>query len=192
MYSDAAIENRLFARFSRVCGLLGALGLLATFLISQPCSAQEPEKEGLGLIISGKAGAEDVGLPIYAGSKLHKDNSDDSAAARLGLWGGGSGFKLAVLKMDTNDSPEKVAAFYKKALAKYGKVLDCSNPSPAQPNAEKKDDILTCGDDKPDKGGLLFKSGTKQKQHIVGIQPNGQGTFYQLVALGDWKSADKN
>lgn len=192
MHNGAAVGNRVFAGFSLVCGFLSALGLLAAFLNPQPFSAQEPEKEGVGLILSGKAGAEDVGLPIYAGSKPHKDTSDESAAARLGLWGGGSGFKLAVLKMDTNESPEKVAAFYKKALAKYGKVLDCSNPSPAQLKAEKNDDVLTCGDDKPDKDGMLFKSGTKQKQHIVGIQPNGQGTFYQLIALRDWKSDDKN
>ena len=45
----------------------------------------------------------------------------------MGLWGGSSGFKLFVLKMESSDAPEKVAAFYRKALAKYGTVLDCSN-----------------------------------------------------------------
>jgi len=185
-------EGRRVAGYFRACGLLAALAMLAAFFISQPGSAQEPEKEGLGLIVSGKASAEDVGLPIYPGSKPHKDSSDDSEAARLGLWGGGSGFKLALLKMDSSESPGKVAAFYKKALAKYGKVLDCSNPAPGQSNPEDKDNILTCGDDKPEKGGMLFKAGTKQKQHIVGIQPNGQGTFYQLIALGNWKNDDKN
>jgi len=36
----------------------------------------------------------------------------------------------------------------------------------------------------------VFKAGTKEKQHIVGIQPNGQGTVFQLVyveARGDDK-----
>lgn len=194
MRNYAFVENRGFAGFTRVCELLVALAILSAFFVSQPCFSQEPEKEGLGLIISGKASAEDVGLPIYAGSKPHKDNSDDSEAARLGLWGGGSGFKLAMVKMETSDSPEKVAAFYKKALSKYGKVLDCSNPPPVQSNAETKDSskILTCGDDKPEKGGMLFKSGTKERQHIVAIQPNGTGSFYQLVALGNWKNDDKN
>jgi hypothetical protein len=90
-------------------------------------------------------------------------------------------------------SPEKVAAFYKKVLAKYGKVLDCSNPSSAT-DSEKKDssNVLTCGDDKPDKGGLLFKSGTQQKQHIVGIEPNAKGCVYQLVALAAWSSDAKH
>jgi hypothetical protein len=191
MYKCASVETRGRADFSPVCGLLGALALLAAFYVPQPYTAQEPEKEGVGLIISGEANAEDVGLPIYAGSKPHKDSSNDSEAARLGLWGAGSGFKLAVVKMETSDSPEKVAAFYKRVLAKYGKVLDCSNPPP-EADASKSDNILTCGDDKPEKGGMLFKSGTKEKQHIVGIQPNGQGTIYELVALGNWKNNDKN
>ena len=156
--------------------------------------AQEPDKDSLGVIASDKASAADVGLPLYPGSRPHKDESKDSQAARLGLWGGGSGFKLAVLKMEAGDSPEKVAAFYKKALSKYGKVLDCSNPSPTQSGTAKDDSSnkLSCGDDKPDKGGMLFKSGTKQRQHLVAIQSNGQGSLYQIVALGQWSREDAN
>jgi hypothetical protein len=162
-------------------------------LTLQPVCAQEPEKEGAGLIVSGQAGAKDVGLPIYPGSRPHKEKADESQSARLGLWGGGSGFKLNVMKMESPDSPEKVAAFYKKALAKYGKVLDCSNPS-STADREKKvsSEALTCGDDKPDKGGMLFKSGTKEKQHMVGIQPHDKGSLYQLVALVSWGGDSKH
>jgi hypothetical protein len=194
MWDDVSVESRGVARISVVCALLSALALVVLHLISQPCHAQEAEKEGLGIIVSGKASGKDVGLPLYPGSKPHKDKSDDSQAARLGLWGGGSGFKMAVVKMDTSDSPEKVAAFYRKALSKYGKVLDCSHPSPAPADAGAKDSskTLTCGDDKPEKGGILFKSGTKEKQHIVAVQPSGQGSLYQLVGLSNWSSEDKN
>jgi hypothetical protein len=194
MWNDISIESRGVARISVVCALLSALALVMVHLISQPCHAQEPEKEGLGIIVSDKARGQDVGLPLYPGSKPHKDESNDSQAARLGLWGGGSGFKLAVVKMDTSDSPEEVAAFYRKALSKYGNVLDCSHPSPAPADAEGKDSSknLTCGDDKPEKGGMLFKSGTKEKQHIVAIQPSGQGLLYQLVGLSNWSSEGKN
>jgi len=187
-------ENRSPGKVSLLCGLLSACAFVVVCLAFQSCYAQEREKEGAGAVLSRQANAKDVGLPLYPGSKPHKDESDDSPAARLGLWGGGSGFKLAVLKMETGDSPQKVAAFYKKALAKYGKVLDCSNPPPGQPDTEKKDSskTLTCGSDKPEKGGLLFKSGTKEIQHIAAIQPNGQGSLYQLVALGSWDSDAKS
>jgi hypothetical protein len=194
MRNYTSIEYKGPVSFFRLWGVLGALALAGVYLVSQPCSAQEREKEGMGVVLSGKAGAKDVGLPIYPGSRPHKDESNDSQSGRLGLWGGGSGFKLALVKMDTGDSPGKVAAFYKKALAKYGKVLDCSDASRVQSDAEEGDSskTLTCGDDKPEKGEILFKSGTKEKQHIVSIQPNGQGSFYQLVALVNWSSDRKN
>lgn len=152
------------------------LGVLA--LATQGALAQE--EDGAGLIVSGKATAQDVGLPIYPGARPHKDAGDDSAQARLGLWGGGRGFKLALMKMDSNDSPAQVAAFYQKALAKYGKVLDCAKGGPSDEGADHSE-TLTCGDDKPHKGGMLFKAGTKAKQHIVAVEPYGTGTTFALV-----------
>ncbi len=156
--------------------------------LSFPVGAQAQDKDGAGVVVSGKATAKDVGLPLYPGSIPHKDKDEHSEGANLGLWGGGVGFKLVVLKMESGDSTEKIAAYYKKALSKYGPVLDCSNPSSNTDGAAKDDSskTLTCGDDKPEKGGLLFKAGTKEKQHIVAIQPNGQGSLYQLINMGAW------
>jgi len=42
---------------------------------------------------------------------------------------------------------------------------------------------LTCGEDKPDAGGQLFKSGSKEKQHIVAIKTSAAGSDFQLVYL---------
>jgi hypothetical protein len=84
---------------------------------------------------------------------------------------------------------DKLADYYKKHLSKYGKVLDCSHPSPNDSAAkDDKSNVLTCGDDKPDAGGLLFKSGTKSDQHLVAIQPNptGHGTLFDLVHVAHW------
>ncbi|HKW57753.1 MAG TPA: hypothetical protein VJN42_10375 [Candidatus Acidoferrum sp.] len=136
-----------------------------------------------GLAISGQATAKEVGLPLYPGARLHRDDKDDSPSVKLGLWGGLFGFKVVVLKLESSDSREKVAAFYQKALAKYGKVLDCTNNPPGHDDQDKKGHTLTCQDDRPDSGGLLFKAGTKEKQHIVGIKPNGTGCLFQLVYL---------
>jgi hypothetical protein len=136
-----------------------------------------------GITISAQATAEEVGLPVYPGAKPHKDSSEDSSAANLGLWGGSFGFKLVVLKLDSADSSDKVAAFYRKALAKYGPVLDCANPPAAKSSDNDKSTKLTCGDDKPDPGSQLFKAGTKEKQHIVGIKPGPPGVTIQLVFL---------
>jgi hypothetical protein len=138
-----------------------------------------------------------VGLPVYPGANPHKDEKGDSPSVKMGLWGGSFGFKLAVMKMDSDDRPERIAEFYKKALAKYGPVLNCSEaPSGTRANDDhKSSNQIDCGDDKPEKGGLVFKAGTKEKQHIVGIQPNGQGAVFQLVYVesrGDDKDKRAN
>ncbi len=150
-------------------------------------SDNDKDKDGIGFNLGQNASAKDVGLPIYPGSHRHKDNDEDSSSLNMGLWGGPSGFKLFVMKMETPDSPDKVAAFYRKALSKYGTVLDCSNAQPsdgsasADDNKKKSSKALTCEDEKPKQGEISLKSGTKAKEHAVGIQPQGPGTLYQLV-----------
>jgi hypothetical protein len=153
------------------------------------------DQKGTGITMAADADAKDIGLPLYPGSRRHVDKDSDSPGLNFGLWGGGSGFKLAVLKMESDDSMDKIADYYKKHLSKYGKVLDCSHPAPTESADRDKDSDkdnnkpLTCGDDKPDKGGLLFKSGTQSDQHIVSVQPNpnGHGSLFQLVHLAHWQ-----
>jgi hypothetical protein len=147
-----------------------------------------------GLVISAQATAKEAGLPLYPGARPHKDEKDDSSGAKLGLWGTTFGFKLIALKMESNDSQEKVATFYQKALAKYGTVLNCSDSSKTQTDKDKDKDEsskkLTCGDDHPDPGGVLFKVGSKEKQRIVSVTPNGSGCIFHVVYL-EARSDDK-
>ena len=171
---------------------LAGLALLAVCLV--PVCGLAQQEKGTGIVLSGEASAKDVGLPVYPGSRRHKDKDkdEDSAGANFALWGGGSGAKLVVLKMESDDSLERVADFYKKALAKYGRVLDCSHPPAAGGDSSKTDsNALTCGDDKPEKGGVLFKAGTKEKQHLAAVQSNGSGSLYQLVYLAGWSNPEK-
>jgi hypothetical protein len=164
--------------------LLGLLSLVALPLRAQnKKESSGKDQNGAGLIVSARATAKEVGLPIYPGARPHKDEGEKSSDLKMGLWGSTFGFKLVVLKMESNDQPEKVAAFYQKALAKYGTVLNCTNSSSTAEDKgkNKSSKSLECGDDKPENGGQLFKAGTKEKQHIVGVQPNGQGSIFQLV-----------
>ena len=168
--------------------MLGGLALLVASGASGGAIRGAQDKDGAGVTFSKQATSKEVGLPVYPGAKPHKDEKDDSPSVQMGIWGSAFGFKLAVMKLESNDAPEKIAEFYNKALAKYGTVLNCSKPS-EKPSA-KNSNKLECGDDKPERGGLLFKAGTKEKQHLVAIQTNGQGSLFQLVyveARGDDK-----
>jgi hypothetical protein len=188
-YSRATLPKSLVLKSLRRASYLLAAALLAGAPMLAPhlLNAQENDSSkkssgvNAGITISETATAKEVGLPIYPGAKAHKDPKDDSSSANLGLWGGSFGFKLVVLKMESSDSPDKVAAFYRKALAKYGPVLDCTNPPAKKADEDDKSTKLTCGDDKAEAGGQTFKAGTKEKQHVVGIQPAATGTAFQLV-----------
>lgn len=184
--------------FGALCAVLGVAALISASVAKAGSGNRgAQDKDGAGITFSKQATAKDVGLPTYPGSKAHKDEKEDSPSVQMGLWGGAFGFKLAVMKMESNDAPEKIAEFYKKALAKYGTVLNCSDTSKTASGKDKDESSnkLTCDDDKPEKGGLVFKVGTKEKQHVVGIQPNGTGSLFQLVyveARGDDKDKKAN
>jgi hypothetical protein len=170
---------------------LAGLALCAWLGFSFPFSARSgsptrspgthEDQDGAGAYFNAEASSKDVGLPIYPGARPHKDGGQDKPSAKFGLWGSSFAFKLAVVKLETNDSPEKVAAFYKRALAKYGPVLDCRNASAGQDEKGDPSKQLDCGSDKPAPGHMTFKSGTKQKQHVFGIEPDGKGSIIQLV-----------
>jgi hypothetical protein len=139
--------------------------------------------EGAGIYFDAEPSAKDVGLPIYPGARPHRDKDDNQSSVKFGLWGGSFAFKLAVVKLESSDSPQKVAAFYKKALAKYGTVLDCgaSSSETRDKNQSHSSNQITCETDKPGPGEMTMKAGTKEKQHIVGIQPSGAGSTVELV-----------
>ncbi len=150
-------------------------------------SAPPSERKGFsaGFDISDSANARQIGLPIYPGAKASRDSENESAAANLSVWAGAFGAKLIVMKLETGDTTEKVSRFYQDALMKYGTVLDCSKGSAAseEPKKSSVDDTLRCEKGSSAKNGKLYKAGSKRMQHIVGIEPYGDGTRFQLVYI---------
>ena len=167
--------------------------LAAILLVAQPATSQDSKdsshaakgSHSIGVMASDEAGAKEVGLPIYPGARPHKDKSDDTPAAQLGLWGGDSGFRLVIVKLESKDPPSKVAAFYRKALEKYGKVTTCpdssAKASDKQNNNHKNKDLSCDDNDSPEPGKVEFKAGTKESQHLVAIEPKGAGTAFSLL-----------
>lgn len=163
--------------------------VVAAVLLALPMSVQSKDKKNsksIGFVLSQDATPKEVGLPAYPGAQRSKDTSADSSALQMGAWGGDSGFKLVVLKLDSNDAPEKIAAYYRKALAKYGAVLDCGRSAFKHAHSQKNE--LTCDNDSAADGGFMFKSGTQNEQHVVGIEPQGDHTTISLVYVSSPES----
>ena len=193
-----AVTNRdTRRRLSMFAAAILGIALVAPLALTQNTTKPEDKQEksrsskSAGFVFSEDATAKDVGLPIYPGAQRLKD-SDESAALQMGLWGGSSGFKLVVLKLESDDPAETIVAFYRKALSRYGKVLDCSNPSAKQESSDSgHGNRIDCENDRPTAGSFALKAGTKQSQHIVGVEPDGKRTKISLVYVWTRKPENK-
>jgi hypothetical protein len=147
--------------------------------------------------------ASDLGLPVYPGAQAVKaDDKHKSADVHLGF--GEWELRVRAVSYATPDTKEKVTAFYKKALARYGDVITCQGNSPVGTPTTTAEG-LTCAEDKnsnvkidrgdygSDKNGLELKAGSKRHQHIVGFEdPKDGNTRFALVALDLPAIVDKN
>ena len=136
--------------------------------------------------------AADLGLPVYPGAELVKDDEKHkSADVHLGF--GEWQLRVKAVSYGTPDSKEKVTAFYKKALSRFGDVITCQGNSPVGTPTETHEG-LTCEDNgkngkvKLDNGDFnqdfQLKAGSKRHQHIVGFEnPKDTRTRFALVAL---------
>ena len=168
-----------------------ALSFHSNFARAEDWSLKSSDgKYRAGLSFSDKATPSDAGLPLYPGATQTRDDRPDGDSVNMGFWGGTFGLKIVVVKLETSDSVEKVAAFYQPALSEYGEVLDCSKAETHQGDVERKArKALTCEKDKPRRNGQLLKSGTRDKQHIVSIKPSGKGATFELIYI-EKKGAD--
>lgn len=160
--------------------------LMLSFAVGA-CNAGESGSEGgLELRLKDEATAADAGLPTYPGAKPYTDGDESGNAANLRLSTAAFGFKVVALDLETSDKPERVAAFYRKALSKYGNVLECSGGADRRRESErgvKRTGELECDEDDAGSHSLVYKVGTEQNQRIVAIKPHGGGTRFSLVHL---------
>jgi hypothetical protein len=138
--------------------------------------------------------AADLGLPVYPGADIVKDK-DHQKSADVNMGFGEWSLRVRAVNYATVDSEDKVTAFYKKALGRYGDVITCQGNSPVGTPVVTSEG-LNCSDsgnhgnvkiDDKDigvHGGLQLKAGSKRHQHIVGFQdPRDGKTRFALVAL---------
>jgi hypothetical protein len=141
--------------------------------------------------------AADLGLPVYPGAQIsHGKDNDKSADIHMGF--GEWQLRVKVVKYTAPDSQDKVVAFYKKALGRYGDVIACQGNTPVGAPTVTAEG-LTCSEDAHahvnvdsdghDYGyhgsnGFELKAGSKRHQHIVGFESSAPGeTRFALVAL---------
>ena len=136
-----------------------------------------------GIHVSKDVSPEDVGIAVYPGATLKEKGSGENKSANVNLSSFGYGLRVVVLEYQSNDAPEKVVAFYKDQLTKYGSVLVCHTAGFDMNADVKRNDgsshELTCQGDHGH--NVELKVGTRENQHIVAIEPSGRGSNFSLV-----------
>ena len=146
-----------------------------------------------GIELQDKVSLADIGLPAYPGAVLVKDldknGKEDKGSFGFSLWGGSFGLKLSLLKYRSPDSMEKIGQFYRDAMGRYGKVLDCSMTAPSSDddktdNNGKKNISLRCSKDDVKPGKLVIKVGKDEKHfRMVAMERQANGVEFQLLNL---------
>jgi hypothetical protein len=131
-----------------------------------------------------------LGLPGYPGAQPAKKHGDDDGSADVNIGFGGLQMRVKAAKYRTGDSPDKVEAFYRNGMRRYGDVIACRNGN-AVGSPVRTAEGLTCDSahsnhisvDDDSKHELELKAGSKRYQHIVAIDSDGGGTKFSLVSL---------
>jgi hypothetical protein len=140
------------------------------------------------------ADARAAGFALYPGARVRHEEKNDPI--NFGIFMAAFGFKIVAVKYESDDAPDKVIAFYREKLKKYGKVLECHN-------AKDKDEGATVDDDEKSKelkcsgdntGPVTeLKVGTQNNQHVVAVEaPEGHGgsTFALVYVRARGKEGD--
>jgi hypothetical protein len=140
--------------------------------------------------------AADLGLPAYPGAEISR-NDDKHGSADVHMGFGEWQLRVRAVPYTSSDSQDKVAAFYKKAMERFGDVITCQGNAPVGTptvTAEGLDcsdsgknthvNVNGQGDGMDFSGDLQLKAGSKHHQHIVGFEtPKDGKTHYALVAI---------
>ncbi len=150
-----------------------------------------------GMTVKTDAGAvqDKLGLPLYPGAVPEAKKDKDNGSADVDMNFGAFHIRVLAMGFTSTDSPEKVSAFYRKALAQYSDVIECQGKQPVGTPA-KTGLGLTCADDnhvstevrgsgKVTVNGneTELKAGSPARQHIVSFKADGAGTHFGLVRL---------
>ncbi len=137
-----------------------------------------------GIHVSKGVDPQDVGVAIYPGARLkEKESNGDNKSANVDISGFGYGLKVVALEYESNDSPEKVVAYYKDQLKRFGNVLVCHTThldiNTDIRERQRGSHDLTC--EGAAGVNVELKVGTKENQHIVAVEPEGSGSSFSLV-----------
>jgi hypothetical protein len=137
-----------------------------------------------GIHVSKGADVADTGLSVYPGARLKPEDSGHDKSANVSISGFGYGLRVVALEYESDEAPEKVLAFYRDQLKKYGSVLECHTSGHFNVNMKysgKSSEAHSLNCDSSSGNNVELKVGTDENQHIVAVESEGKGSSFSLV-----------
>ena len=131
--------------------------------------------------------------PIPARAPQKTEDDDRHHSANVNISSSFFGAKVIALKFQSDDSSDKVLAFYRKDMGKYGNVVDCTAASAWISTTTIKTPKSPATVTRP--GPRIkeeLKVGTENNQRILAIKPRGNGSEFTLVYVRAWSHNDTN
>lgn len=139
----------------------------------------------------GHTDVKDTGLPAYPGARVKKDDDDEGNNANVNISSPLFGVKVAAVKYESDDAPDKVLSFYRKEMGKYGQVVDCTGGFGLNFRGHRdKDAPVSCdGHDSGHEYREELKVGTESNQRVLAIKPRGSGSEFAVVYVRTWEGS---
>jgi hypothetical protein len=201
MLSHSSSAKSIAATFSLVA-LFAALCVLPGCSVNVKDKGKDGEarvdiKSPMGdLHVDERPDIRDAGLTVYPGAKpAPKDSGEDKKSANVNLSFPGFALKVIAAEFLSEDSPDKVIAYYSKELQRYGKPIECHgrwNGGDVGVNTNKHDGLskpVSCRDSGSG-DSVELKVGTEGNQHLVAVKPDGRGAKFALVYVRTHTGSD--
>jgi hypothetical protein len=134
--------------------------------------------------------AKDTGLQLYPGARPKSDSGDDKHSADVNVSMSVMGVKVVAREYRSDDSPDKILAYYRKQMDKFGNVIQCNghfNDRGFQYHKRDQDAPVSCnGGEGGSSSEQTLKVGTENNQHVMAVKPWGKGSEFALVYVRIW------
>lgn len=135
-----------------------------------------------------------IGLSNYPDSTVWKDDDTDAKnhdghSADINMSFGDFHLGVKATALRSSDSQDKILAFYRKDMARYGEVIECKG-STTIGTPTRTSQGLTCNSDEKHEGvnitegnEIELRAGSEQHMHLVAVRTKDGAQKIGLVAL---------
>jgi len=138
-----------------------------------------------GIHVNEQVDVRDTGLAVYPGARQKPKTGEDKKSANVNISTGFFGVKVVAIEYESDDAPGKVVGFYRDQLKKFGNVIECHTAKlcgdlSVKAGEKSSHNPVSCNGSEA--GNVVeLKVGTEDDQHVVSVEPSGNGSDFALV-----------